>query len=84
MVGLVGGIFAHEREILEPLIKSQINPNLELVFPQESQIYGALMEAANNAGVPSDETFLQNFNNTIFTPLLQQDMTTILGVNQAQ
>lgn len=84
VVGLVGGIFAHEREILEPLIKSQINPNLELVFPQESQIYGALMEAANNAGVPSDETFLQNFNNTISTPLLQQDMTTILGVNQAQ
>ena len=42
------------------------------------------MEAANNAGVPSDETFLQNFNNTISAPLLQQDMTTILGVNQAQ
>ena len=78
VVGLVGGIFAHEREILEPLITSQIDSNLTVVFPQESQIYGALMEAAKNADVETDEAFLQNFNNTISKPILQNDMAVVL------
>ena len=83
IVGLVGGIFAHEKEILEPLITSQIDPNLTVVFPKESQIYGALMEAAKNAEVETDEAFLQNFNNTIANPILQNDMNAVLD-EQAQ
>ncbi|MBR1985214.1 MAG: hypothetical protein IKA31_05665 [Clostridia bacterium] len=83
IVGLVGGIFAHEKEILEPLITSQIDQNLTVVFPKESQIYGALMEAAKNAEVETDEAFLQNFNNTIANPILQNDMNAVLD-EQAQ
>ncbi len=84
VVGLVGGIFAHEKQILEPLISSQVDENLTLTFPQESQIYGALMESAKNAGIESDEEFLQNFNATISSPLLQNDMQTVLIENQEQ
>ena len=69
-VGLVGGIFAHEKTIFEPNLKKRISPNLSINFPKESQIYGALMEAAKNAGVyPSDE-FLKNFNKTYDAPIL--------------
>ena len=71
VVGLVGGIYAHEREILEPLISSQVDDNLTLNFPIESQIYGALMESAKNAGVEITQEFENNFNDTIKNPVLQ-------------
>ena len=71
VVGLVGGIYAHQREILEPLISSQIDDNLTLNFPVESQIYGALMESAKNAGVEITQEFENNFNDTIKNPILQ-------------
>lgn len=71
VVGLVGGIYAHEREILEPLISSQVDENLTLNFPVESQIYGALMESAKNADVEITQEFENNFNNTIKNPILQ-------------
>lgn len=71
LVGLVGGIYAHEREILEPLILSKIDENLTINFPKESQIYGALIESAKNAGVEISQEFENNFNNTIKEPILQ-------------
>lgn len=74
LVGLVGGIFSHERAIIEPLLSAQVNDNLTLDFPQENQIYGALMEAAKNAGVEANDEFLSNFNATINQPLMQDDM----------
>lgn len=73
-VGLVGGIFSHERTVIEPLLTPLVDSNLTLEFPQENQIYGALMEAAKNAGVETDEEFLTNFNQTINQPLMQDDM----------
>lgn len=72
-VGLVGGIFAHEREVLEPFLKAQVDSNLKLQFPQENQVYGALMEAAKNAGVEPNDDFLANFNQTINSPILQEE-----------
>ncbi len=69
-VGLVGGIFAHEKTIFEPNLKKMISPNLEIEFPKESQIYGALMEAAKNAGVYAGDEFLKNFNKTYAEPIL--------------
>lgn len=74
VVGLVGGIYAHERETLEPLISSKIDENLTLSFPQESQIYGALMQSAFNAGVEVTQQFEDNFNATYKSPILQKDM----------
>jgi hypothetical protein len=69
-VGLVGGIFAHEKTIFEPNLKKMISPKLSIEFPKESQIYGALMEAAKNAGVYTDDEFLKNFNRTYGEPVL--------------
>ncbi|MBQ8425609.1 MAG: hypothetical protein IJX17_06270 [Clostridia bacterium] len=71
-VGLLGGIFSHEVEIVKPLMKKMIDSNLQITIPQESQIYGALMEAAKNAGVETDAKFLKNYNETIKEPLLQR------------
>ena len=71
VVGLVGGIFAHEIPIFEPGLKARVHSNLKLNFPKESQIYGALMEAAKIAGIDSNEVFLENFNRTIAHPVLQ-------------
>ena len=73
LVGLVGGIFAHEKPIFESKLKPKISNNLTLNFPEESQVYGALMEAAKNAGIETDSEFLKNYNKTINSPLLQQD-----------
>lgn len=73
-VGLVGGIFSHERAVIEPLLTPLVDENLRLNFPQENQIYGALMEAAKNAGVEANDEFLNNFNATINQPLMQDDM----------
>ena len=69
-VGLVGGIFAHEKTIFEPNLKKMISPKLSIEFPKESQIYGALMEAAKNAGVYANDEFLKNFNQTYGAPVL--------------
>ncbi|MBQ9792260.1 MAG: hypothetical protein IJW32_00750 [Clostridia bacterium] len=77
VVGLVGGIFAHEREILEPMLEGKVDENLTLTFPQENQIYGALMEAANNAGVEANDEFLANFTATYENPVMQDSMTAI-------
>lgn len=72
-VGLAGGIFAHEKEIIFPRLQSQISNKLSLVLPKESQIYGALMEAAKNAGVEADNKFLNNYQQTIDSPILQTE-----------
>lgn len=71
VVGLVGGIFSHERQIIEPLLQQSVDENLVLEFPQEEQIYGALMQAAKNANVYPSEEFLNNFNQTISNPIFQ-------------
>lgn len=76
-VGLVGGIFAHEQEIMEKLLYPQLNDNLTVEIPRENQIYGALMEAAKNAGVEANNEFLNNFNQTISNPLMQSQMNFI-------
>lgn len=68
VVGLVGGIFAHQKDILVPKIKQLTDKNLTYVLPEESQIYGALMEAAKVAGIKTDAKFLSNYHNTIQTP----------------
>lgn len=81
-VGLVGGIYAHEKEILEPLISSRIDDHLILNFPKESQIYGALMESAKNAEVEITSEFENNFNNTIKNPILQQTFNQDSAVEQ--
>lgn len=73
VIGLVGGIFSHEKEILFPKLQKLIDKNLTLVLPKESQIYGALMEAAKNAGVEPDAKFLNNFQQTIDAPILQTE-----------
>ena len=70
-VGLLGGIFAHEVDIFRPKLKKEIDSNLTINFPQESQIYGALMEAARNAGVPADSKFLNHYHETVNSPILQ-------------
>ena len=74
-VGLVGGIFSHEQEIIFPRLQQLIDKNLTLVLPQESQIYGALMEAAKNANIKTDAKFLKNYQETIDNPLLQSNPT---------
>lgn len=75
IVGLVGGIFAHEKAIFESSLKNKISSKLKIEFPKESQIYGALMEAAKNAGVSADSRFLQNFNKTYDSPILTQNQS---------
>ena len=75
VVGLVGGIFAHEIPIFKPGLKARVHENLTLNFPQESQIYGALMEAAKNAGIETNDEFLANFNKTIENQLFQNSQT---------
>ena len=82
VVGLVGGIFAHEREILEPMLKAKVDQNLTLTFPEENQIYGALMEAANNAGVEPNDEFLANFNATYESPLMQSSLTSVINADR--
>lgn len=72
VVGLCGGIFSHEFDILAPKLRARIDKNLVLTLPKETQIYGALMEAAKNAGVKADANFLKNYNSTVNTPLLEQ------------
>jgi N-acetylglucosamine kinase-like BadF-type ATPase len=72
-VGLMGGIFSHEVEIVRPLMKKMIDSNLTITIPQESQIYGALMEAAKNAGVQADAKFLSHYQDTIKNPVLQSE-----------
>lgn len=71
IVGLVGGIFAHEVPIFSKKLKFKLPQNLMLNFPKESQIYGAVMEAASNAGVETTDEFLKNYNKTVDSPLLQ-------------
>ena len=83
-VGLVGGIFSHEYEIIHPRLKAKIDKNLEITLPQESQIYGALMEAAKNAGVETDANFLKNYHKTIDSPILQTPQKTEESANQKQ
>lgn len=73
IVGLVGGIFAHEIPIFTQKLTGKLDDNLTIHFPQESQIYGALMEAAKNAGVKADAKFLSNFHRTEKFPLLQTE-----------
>lgn len=70
-VGLVGGIFAHEYEIIFPRLREKIDKNLTIELPKESQIYGALMEAAKNASVKTDAHFLKNYQKTVDAPILQ-------------
>ena len=72
VVGLCGGIFSHEFEILEGKLRARIDKNLVLTLPRESQIYGALMEAAKKAGAKPDSAFLKNYTATVNTPLLEQ------------
>lgn len=71
VVGLVGGIFAHEIPIFTEKLKPLISGRLHINFPKESQIYGAVMEAANNAGVKTDSEFLRNYHSTVDSPILQ-------------
>lgn len=71
-VGLCGGIFSHEYDTLAVKIKARIDKNMILSLPKESQIYGALMEAAKNAGVKADSSFLKNYTMTVNSPLLEQ------------
>ena len=71
IVGLVGGIFAHEVPIFTEKLTPKLHKNLKINFPKESQIYGAVMEAAKNAGIETDEAFLRNYNNTVDAPLLE-------------
>lgn len=71
-VGLLGGIPEHHIEDFEEILKQLISPNLTISVPKESQIYGALMEAAHNAGIEPDDKFLKNYHKTINYPLLQQ------------
>lgn len=74
IVGLVGGIFAHEAPIFEEKLTSKISNNLKIYFPKESQIYGAVMESAKNAGVQTDINFLRNYSRTVDAPILQRDV----------
>ena len=71
IVGLVGGIFAHEVPIFTEKLTPKLHKNLKINFPKESQIYGAVMEAAKNAGIETDEAFLRNYNNTVDAPILE-------------
>ncbi len=71
-VGLVGGIFSHEVPIFEPALKSLISKNLTINFPQESQIYGAVMEAAKTAGIETNDEFLNNYHKTVNSPILDR------------
>ena len=71
VVGLVGGIFAHEIPIFTEKLTPLLHSNLKINFPKESQIYGAVMEAARNAGVETDGEFVSNYNRTVASPLLQ-------------
>lgn len=64
-VGLIGGIPEHHMEDMEDKLKKQIGSNLKISVPKESQIYGALMEAAKLAGVNADEKFLRTYHETI-------------------
>ncbi|MBR7172228.1 MAG: ROK family protein [Clostridia bacterium] len=71
VVGLVGGIFAHEIPIFTDKLGSRLPQNVALNFPKESQIYGAVMEAAKNAGVKTDSEFLRKYHSTVDSPVLQ-------------
>lgn len=71
VVGLVGGIFAHEIPIFTEKLTPKLSKKLKIQFPKESQIYGAVMEAAKNAGIETDDEFLKNYNKTVNSPLLQ-------------
>ena len=73
VVGLVGGIFAHEVPIFSKKLKFKLPQNLLINFPKESQIYGAVMEAAKNANIETNGEFLNNYNKTVKAPLLQSD-----------
>lgn len=72
VVGLVGGIFAHEIPIFTEKLKPRLQRRLVMNFPKESQIYGAVMEAAKNANVLTDNEFLRKYNRTVESPLLQK------------
>lgn len=71
IVGLVGGIFAHEIPIFTEKLTPKLSKKLKIHFPKESQIYGAVMEAAKNAGIFTDSEFLRNYNRTVNAPLFQ-------------
>ena len=73
VVGLVGGIFAHEIPIFTEKLKPRLQRRLVMNFPKESQIYGAVMEAARNADVKIDSKFISNYNMTVNSPLLQRE-----------
>lgn len=71
-VGLVGGIFSHEANVIIPKLSKLIDKNLLINVPKETQIYGALMEAGKNAGINMDEKFRKTYNETVKSPLLEQ------------
>ena len=64
-------LFSHEVPIFTEKLTPKLHKNLKINFPKESQIYGAVMEAAKNAGIETDEAFLRNYNNTVDAPLLE-------------
>lgn len=71
-VGLVGGIFSHEKDIIFSKLENLIDENLVLNLPEESQIYGALMEAGKNANIILDKKFMDMFHKTVDSPILDQ------------
>lgn len=73
MVGLVGGIFSHESKVILPKLENLIDKNLSVNVPNESQIYGALMEAGKNAGIKLDEKFRKTYNETVNEPSLNSN-----------
>ena len=66
------------------MLEGKVDQNLTLTFPEENQIYGALMEAANNAGVETNDEFLANFNATYETPVMQDSMVALKQTSTTQ
>lgn len=63
-VVLIGGLFK-EKEILLPLIKSNLRKNYNFIIPSLPPVYGAVLKACDYAGIKVNDDFRNNFEKTI-------------------
>lgn len=62
-VVLVGSIF-RDIEILRPMLDSYLEQPFEFILPENPPVFGAVVEAAIAAGIPLNDSFVQNFRNS--------------------
>lgn len=58
---VISGGLTNQKEILLEIIKEELDPNLEIVFPQLPQIFGACRCSCKICGITADENFTKNF-----------------------